>query len=300
LYLTGQEIAIQRNSLELAERQLSESLERIKVGKLPEIELAAVEAELAARKSALIDVQSRHEQARLRIMYLLNPGKEMSWSQQFQPIDQPFLPNDTLASVTIHEQIGLKYRPDLEQARLNLQKGDLEVRRTRNGLLPQLDFFVTLGKTTYAKSFDKAYPDVNSPYYQASAGLTLEIPVANRTASAQHTRARLSREQQSLAFQNMEKLAQVEIRSAYAEVIRTRQQIEATRMTRELQEKKLAAELEKFRVGKSTNILVLQAQNDFTSSQLSEARTMVAYLTALVNLYVSEGALLERRGIETF
>jgi len=219
--------------------------QRVKVGKLPELELAAVEAEVAARKSALIDVQSRHEQARLRFLYLLNPGKEMTWSQQLQPTDKPFLPNDTLASVTAHEQIGL-----------------ITV------YCCSWTFFITLGKTTYAKSFQKAYPNLNSPHYQASAGLSFEFPTMNRKASAQYTRAR--------------------------------QQIEATRMTRELQEKKLAAELEKFRVGKSTNILVLQAQRDFTSSQLVEARTMVAYLNALVSLYLSEGALLERRGIETF
>jgi outer membrane protein TolC len=63
------------------------------------------------------------------------------------------------------------------------------------------------------------------------------------------------------------------------------------------EEKKLAAEVEKFRVGKSTNILVLQAQRDFTASRLDEASAMVAYLDALVSLYQSEGSLLERRGI---
>jgi outer membrane protein len=82
-------------------------------------------------------------------------------------------------------------------------------------------------------------------------------------------------------------------------VVRARQQIEAIRVARELQGKKLDAELEKFRVGKSTNFLVLQAQRDFTTSQLDDARSLVAYLLALVDLYRSEGTLLERRGIHT-
>ncbi|MCI0514739.1 TolC family protein, partial [candidate division KSB1 bacterium] len=85
------------------------------------------------------------------------------------------------------------------------------------------------------------------------------------------------------------------VRAAHIEVLRSRQQIEATRVTRELQDQKLAAELEKFRVGKSTNYLVLQAQRDFTASQLDEARSMVAYLNSLVNLYLMEGTLLDRR-----
>jgi outer membrane protein TolC len=160
-----------------------------------------------------------------------------------------------------------------------------------------LDFFITLGTTAYSETFKNALPDVNSPYYSIGGGLVFSRPVPNRQASAQLDRARYTRDQQTLAVNNLEKLVQHDIRMAYTEVRRARQQIEATRVTRELQERKLAAEVEKFRVGKSTNILVLQAQRDFTASQLDEASTMVAYLNALVNLYQMEGSLLERRGI---
>jgi len=299
LYLTGQEMQIQQQSLELAQKQLSESQERVAVGKLPRLELAAVEAEVAARRSALIDAQSQHEQSRLRFLYLLNPESNKFWETLPKPVDRPFLPNDSLEDIIVHEKVGLKYRPDLEQARFNLKKGDLEIARTKNGLLPRLDLFVTLGRTNYAETFAGAYPDFNSPFYQMSAGLSIALPVPNRQASAQLQRARFSREQQAQAVENMEKLVQWDVRSAYVEVLRSRQQIEATRVTRELQAKKLDAEQEKFRVGKSTNFLVLQAQRDYTASQLDEARSMVAYLNALVKLYVAEGTLLERRGIKT-
>jgi outer membrane protein len=299
LYLTRQETGIQQKSLALAEQQLAESLERVAVGKLPELELAAVHAEVAARHGLLIDALSHYEQARLHFLYLINPRIETFWETIPAPADRPFMPADTLDEITIHEQIGIKLRPDLEQARLQLKKGELEVAHTRNGLLPQLDVFLSLGRTTYSEVFREAYPDLKSPFYQANAGVTFSFPVPDREASAQWQRARYSRDQQRLAVLNMEKLVQWDIRSAYVEVLRARQQIEATHVTREMQEKKLAAELEKFRVGKSTNYLVLQAQRDFTASQLDEARAMVAYLNALVDLYVSEGSLLERRGVES-
>jgi outer membrane protein len=300
VYLTEKETAIQKQSLELAEKQLFESLERVKVGKLPKLEIAAVEAEVAARRSALIDAQSQNEQARLQLIYLLNPQLENLWSSVPSTLDQPFLPEDSLDTIPVHEKLGMKYRPDLEQARFALKKGELEVSRTKNGLLPKLDFFISMGRTTYSEFFDKAYPDINSPFYQISGGLTFEFPVPNRQASARLDRAKFSKEQEELAVKNMEKTVQLDVRSSYTEVLRSRQQIEATRVTRELQDKKLAAEVEKFRVGKSTNILVLQAQRDYTTSQLEEARAMVAYLDALLNLYVAEGTLLQRRGIETF
>lgn len=297
LVLTRQEMNIQQQSLDLAEQQLSESLERVAVGKLPKLELAAVNAEVAARHGLLIDAQSAYEQARLDFLYLVNPKLENFWSILPMPVDKPFTPIDTLDEVAAHEQVGMQFRPDLQQARLTLKKGQLEVARTANGLLPQLDVFIALGRTSYAQTFKQAYPDLKSPFYQTSIGLSFSFPVLDREASAQWQRAKFSREQQALAVQNMEKLVQLDIRSAYIEVRRARQQIKATRVTREMQEKKLTAELEKFRVGKSTNFLVLQVQRDYTASQLDEARAMVAYLNALVDLYVSEGSLLERRGI---
>ncbi len=300
LFLANREVEIQEESLDLALRQLSESLERVKVGKLPELELAAVEAEVAERRGSLIDAQSRNEQARLQLLNLLNPDTERPWMLHPDLLDEPFVPEDTLDTVEVHEQLGLRYRPDLQQARFELEKEELDVGRTRNGLLPRLDVFITLGRTTYAESFEDAYPDLESPYYRASGGVSLSLPFLNRENSAELARARISRDQQALAVQNMERLVDLDVRSTYLEVLRTRQQIEATRVTRELQEKKLAAELEKFRVGKATNFLVLQAQRDLTGSRLSEAQAMVAYLGALVDLYVAEGTLLERRGITTF
>jgi outer membrane protein TolC len=97
----------------------------------------------------------------------------------------------------------------------------------------------------------------------------------------------------------MERLVELDIRSAYIEALKTRQMIEATKVTRELQQKNMDAELEKFRVGKSTNFLVLQAQRNFTAAKLEESGAMVGYLNSLIDLYQMQGTLLERRGIET-
>jgi outer membrane protein TolC len=57
------------------------------------------------------------------------------------------------------------------------------------------------------------------------------------------------------------------------------------------------SETEKFRVGKSTTLLVGRAQRDLLSAQIDEIRAVVGHLNGLVELYRLEGSLLERRGI---
>jgi outer membrane protein len=299
LYLAKEQISIKKESLSLAEKQLNESVERVAVGKLAEIELAAVNAEVASRRKALIEVQSSYEKARLWFLYLLNPQGDEMWSMSPATTDKPFVPNDAMDAVSVHEELGLKYRADLQEARLAMEKGELDVQQTKNGLLPRLDFFITYGKSTYAKSFGDATPDLGSPYSNLSSGLTFKIPISNRKAKAQHERSVKTLAQSELSLKNMERTIQLDVRDAYIETLKSRQLIEATRVTRELQQKNMDAELEKFRVGKSTNILVLQAQRDFTAGKLDEAGAMVGYLNALVDLYQMQGTLLERRGIKS-
>jgi outer membrane protein TolC len=207
------------------------------------------------------------------------------------------LPSIELDDVEQHVQVALKMRPDLNQARLEIRQGELEVVRTKNGLLPRMDAFITFGKTGYADSFNRATDNVFGDSYDASFGLVFEYPVKNQAARSRYQRAVLTREQSTRALENLSQLVQIDVRSAYIEVTRTREQIAATAATRNFQEEKLRAETEKFRVGKSTSLLVAQAQRDLVESQIAEIESFANYLKALVALYRLEGSLLQRRGI---
>jgi len=91
----------------------------------------------------------------------------------------------------------------------------------------------------------------------------------------------------------------MDVRIAYIEVNRAKQQLSATLSTRELQEEKLRVETEKFRVGRSTNLLVSQAQRDLLVSRVEEVRAITTYLRALTDLFRLDGSLLEQYGIST-
>ncbi len=89
----------------------------------------------------------------------------------------------------------------------------------------------------------------------------------------------------------------LDVRLAVNEVERARKQISASRATRILEEETLKAEKERFDVGSSTALLVAQAQRDLLVSLIAEVKAVISYRIALVNLYLAEGSLLERRGV---
>ncbi len=295
--LAQRQIGIYTDSLRLAEQQMAEAQERINIGTLAETELAAAQAEVALRRENLITARSNLARERLKLIRLLNPSDPIDWDMEIQLEYRTTLPDTPLDPVEQHAEVALRMRPDLNQARLLIRRGELEIVRTRNGLLPRLDAFVNYGKSGYARTFSDAVNELDGASYDLEAGLVFELPAGNRAARARHTRAVVSRQQSIKALENLVQLAQVDVRSAYVVVTSTREQITATAATREFQEEALRVETEKFRVGKSTSLLVAQVQRDLVASQIAEIRAIANHFKALVALYRLEGSLLQRRGL---
>jgi outer membrane protein len=296
--LARDQIAIFESSLAVAREQRDETELRIEVGLLPEVEAAAARAEVARREQALIAARSLLEERRLRLLRLINTGPGGSLDQQINAVSNPRMETAPLTDLDQRLQLAEKLRPDLNEARLQLQQRRLETVVTRNGLLPRLDFFITLGKTGYANTFTESFRNLDGNTYDLLVGLRLSRPIGNQTARARDLAAGASRLQAEEAVANLCQLVRLDVRLAANELERARQEITASAVTRKLQEETLAAEQERFEVGTSTSLLVSQAQRDLLVSQIAEVEAIVNYRIALVNLFLAEGTLLERRGIQ--
>ncbi len=295
--LAQRQIEIVEESLKLANQQLVETEEMIRVGAMAEAELAAVQAEVAAQKQALINAKSALESNRILLLRLLNPPGESFWNREISIVRPPALPEAELDDIEEHVAVAKRMRPEINQAKLDIQRQELEVVRTKNGMLPVMDLFINLGKTGYADSFSGAVNDLPGDNYDVLVGLNFEQPIRNRSAKAQRRRSLLKKNQAEKILENLSQLVELDVRNAYIEVNRSKEQIAASAATRKFQEEKLRIETEKFRVGRSTNLLVAQTQRDLLVNRIAEVNTVVSYLKALTSFYRLEGSLLERRGI---
>jgi outer membrane protein TolC len=297
--LAQRRIVLYEDSLKLAEKQLAEAEQRVEVGALAPTEVAAAKAEVALRREGLINARGALATTRLTLLRLVNPPGAGLWNRPLVTASQPAVPAITLDPVDAHVELALRLRSDLNQARLGVQRNDLELVRTKDGLLPRMDLFVALGRTGYANTFARAnYIDFwEGNSYDASAGLSFEFPPLNRAGEAAHRRATLTRQQSAEALANLEQLVQVDVRAAYIEVQRSREQVTATTATRQYQEENLRVETEKFKEGKSTSLLVAQVQRDLLSAQIAEVVAVVNHMISLVELYRLDGSLLIRAGI---
>ncbi len=295
--LAGQEIAIFEESRDLAREQLDDINQRIEVGVLAPTQAAAARTEVALREQALINARSALTARRIELLRLVNPGPRDALTRAVVAVSEAVVgpaPEDDVADrVALAQQS----RPDLNEARLRLEQNRLETVVTRNGLLPRLDFFVALGKTGFDARFAGSFENLDGETFDFAAGLAFSQFLGTQVAEGRHRAALASRQQAAAAVRNLEQLVAFEVRLAQNDAERLREQIDASKVTRELQEQTVEAERERFDVGASTALLVAQAQRDLLVARIAEVEAVISYRIALVRLYVVEGSLLERRGI---
>ena len=292
-------MTITQESLHLAEEQLDQTRKRIEAGTVAPSEIPGAEAEVASRRQDVVNAQSFLETSRLQMQQLMSPENAAAWTAPLRPGDDPaILPAFDADPVETHVAVAWRMRPEMNQSRLQITRGDLEVVRTRNGLLPSLDAFVYYGPTAYSRTFKESLTSADDKHYSAGGGLTLTWPIGSRAEKAEYQRSRLRRDQAGEALANLSQLVELDVRTALVAVQRTRAQIDMTEATHRLRTEALRVETEKFNNGKSTTLLVNQAQRDLLRSQVDEIAAKIDHRKAVVNFYRLEGSLLVRRGID--
>jgi outer membrane protein TolC len=297
LAFAERQVSIVQNALDVAQKQLDDTSARIRVGTVAASELPNSQATVAARRENLITAWSTLNTSRMRFMQLITPSPQNFWDRPVELTTLPFIPVGDMDSVEKHVEVALRFRPDINQVRLQLQQGDLRIVQTKNGLLPQLDLFFNFGKSGLASNFGESFTDLNGYNYSAILGVRGEWEPLNRSAQSSYRSSVLSRDQQQQTYDNTVQNIQFDIRNQYLQVNTARQQIDASHATRVAQEAAFQVAQGKLNAGNGTSLDVAVAQAALLSSQLTEIQSVTNHLKALVVLYQLEGSLLFRRGL---
>lgn len=293
--LAKRKIAIFEQSLALAKQQRDEIEQQIAIGLLPRTEAAATRSEVALREQDLIDAQSVAEAYRLNLLHLIDSDH---LDLSINPVSHPDIDTQPVNDEGDRITLAQTSRSDLSEARLRRDQNRLDTMITRNGLLPKLDLFITIGRTGYGDRFRDTLKD-NEPNFadDISIGLSLTHTLGNRSAKALNQSATASREQAELAIDNLISQVRLDVKLAVNEVERLRKQIKATHATRLFQEQTYTSEKDRFDVGSSTAFQVARAQRDLLAAQIAEVETVVSFRMALIDLYLAQGSLLDLRGV---
>jgi len=312
LVAARENVQVARKALEVAEQLLKDNIAREEIGTLSRMEVFTAEAEVAARRRDLVAAQAVFDlrEADLKAM-LTRDFSRTSRAFRLDPVDQ--LPDATDPDPAALEDLlieAVRNRPETLQAEANLENQDVAVRYTENLLKPTL---VVFGMLNSAGLYgNRLIDDVSGPlsakgglaeafrqlgrfeYPEYAFGFSLQIPFLNRSAQADHARARIERRQSETALHQLRSRIQLEVRNALTALVQSRAQVQSARKAVELRERSLREQQERLMAGLSTPYDVILSQRDLMAAQFEEVRARTAYAKARVELNRVTGRTVTR------
>jgi outer membrane protein len=315
LVATRRAIAVTEQSLQLAERLLEETRQRVEVGTSAPIDLVQSEATVATRKQELIYAYNAAANAEDNLKGLLGFDLPHEWQVRIEATDsydaEPILP-DLEESI----EIALRKRPAIIQQELEMERLNHNVKVARNAAMPTLDLTGSYGWGGVSGTGTIEDPDTGEPitiregwsdaaqqvfqfdFPRWTLGLNYSVPIGNHRAKEQLAATRYQRDRSSARLAALKQEITRQVRFAVRALEDGAAAIDAAVASRRLAVRNLEAEETKFNNGLSTNFQVSEIQDALASAQFSEIRARVDYRKALASYYASTGTFLEAKHVE--
>ncbi|MGB7769361.1 MAG: TolC family protein [Verrucomicrobiia bacterium] len=297
LIYARQNVQVQQEALNLAQTQLDQDNQRVQIGTLAILSVQQDESQVAQARANLIAAQSTLDTDEDTLKNLFTDNYSQWQSLDIQPtatleaLPQSFDLQDSWSK-------GLTERPDLLQAKLNVEQQGIQLKYFRNQLFPELDLTGSYGfagaSGDFRNTFDQ-FNEGNSPFYYY--GATLTMPLSNIGPRNQYKSTKATLQQILLQLKQLEQNVMVQIDTAVKQAEADYQSVQATRQARIYAEAALDAEQKTYNVGKATTFEVLQYQNNLTAARSQEIRALANYNEALATLAQQEGATLQQYNI---
>jgi outer membrane protein TolC len=328
---------VQGENLAFAQKTLSDTKKQVEIGSLAPIEVVRAQSTVAQDQQQVTLAQTNLQLEQLLMKNALtrtlkDPVLATADVIPTSTMDVPAEESTTPTEDLINE--ALRHRAELVESRIDLNSRDISNKAVRNALLPSVNLFAYYGGAGVGgnqnpintcaldplPTFGCAAPGplsptnpdpffpttpigstlnqlVNSTNPDKGAGITLNIPLRNRTAQATQIRSELEYRQAQMRLQQIENQVGIEVRNAQYAVQQNRASVDSAKAAVELGRQSLDAEQKKYQFGTSTNTLVLQYQSQLATAESTLVNAMVAYEKARVELDRATGQLLDRLGV---
>lgn len=312
------DVRVKQETLAAAQRLLEDNRNKVDQGTLAPIEATRAEAQVASARQDLINSEGYLRQQEL----ILKTTLSRSWGDDPVVHDARIIPTDTLTLDPLPEQPtaeivteALANRPDYQAAKIQLTNAEINLKGTKNELLPEIDLTGSYVASGLAGGYNASsgagtnYPGVGGDYGTVlgqifkgtyptySVGINLTLPVRNRVAQSDVARDELQVRQTQVRLKQLENQIRAEVEDALIALQRTRAAYEAAVQTTRLQEQSLAIEQDKFDVGLSTNFLVIQYQSYLAQARSTEVAALDAYAKAKVQFERTIGSTLAAHNV---
>jgi outer membrane protein TolC len=322
-----QDLQSKERALEQSTQVASDDRKQLAIGTMAPLDVITADSAVATDKQALISSQSNLEYQQLIMKQAIarNLNDPVLTNAQIIPtdrVDLSPLPEES-ESVDDLVQTAFKRRPELEQATLSLKKDQITLRGARNGLLPIVDAYAFYGSSALGGSQSPdcslgfgsnaaqcppgTFPTIhtatalnnlfNSSASDKGVGFNVTIPLGNRVAQAQQSRAQLEYRQAQLRLEQLYTQIRMQVVNQKFALVNDRAAVQAAEAAQVFNQQSLDDERKKLKLGASTTALVLQQARNLAVADDNLISAQAAYARDRAELFQLVATTLEHYGI---
>ncbi len=307
---------VQKQSLAAARKLLDDDKAQVDQGTLAPLELTRAQSLVTSSELNLIQAEGlvRQQEVILKSQLARNgSGDSILADLPIVTTDSITVPNqDDLKSINDLVIDAMRNRADVAQAQLQVEGDQIAVQASRNAALPQIDLvgnFQTRGasEVPFESIGNPGTAIIGSPSDLATAatrtshvyqaGLQLNLPLRNRVAESDAARDILQLRQAEARTHLLTNQVREQVESSVIALRTARTALNAAIQARQYQEQLVNAERDKFSVGASTNLLVIQQESYLAQARSTEVATRSVWIKARIALDRALGDLLAKNGI---
>lgn len=251
------------------------------------------EAEFVSRKAAV-----RNAEDALKAL-VNDPKITLAEDVELVPTDE-FSLDPVLIDRLGEVQAALDYRPELHEAKLQIEKARVGIGVAKNQALPKFDVVFRYLVDGLGGNWNNAFNQMtHNDFNEYYVGLEFEWPIGNRGPEAGVRRARLQEAQAIAAHAGQIERIIAEVHRAVRDLQTSYEQIGPVLRAAQATEDQLRATIARQAAKDPANLEVeLNANESLAQSRSNLITVLVNYMVAIANLEQKKGTLLRYNGIE--
>ncbi|HET7106716.1 MAG TPA: TolC family protein [Candidatus Acidoferrum sp.] len=311
LVYARENVKVQQQAVTVSQKLYNDNKKQLEIGTMAPLDVTRAESELATDTQNLIVAQTTQLQDELVLKNFISkdPTASNLIDVEIIPTDKPDAPQSIqLAPFADAVKEAFVNRPDVQEQILNVKNGEIDVKATKNALLPLATLTGTYSSTGLAgNSITATTPPVvdktglsdslsqvfHNRFPEYSVGVNLTLPLRNRSAQADSVHAQLTQRQLEAQMQQIKNSAVLDVRNTSIALEQGRAQVQAASKARELQQQTFDAEQKKYQLGASTVYQVILTQRDLITAQGTELRAFANLAEAKANYERALGRTLQ-------
>jgi len=295
---TQEQYKVALASLERVESLNQTIIEKYAKGIASNVDLLQSEAELARMEEAVLESENMMHLAEDDLKFITNLIDDVElWNASIVLLEKMGFEKP---GINVVESIGtaFKYRPDYEEAMLNLKNKDISVVYYRNNMLPRLDLQGSYGLNGLGKNFEKDLGHVGGGRYPDwTIGVKVRLPFFSDEEKGKYEKSKYDKKQTVISFQRLEEKIIFEVREAVRDVATAYDKLEASLVSRDAQTKNYEAQSTRFRAGLVSTHDIVDYQERLARAELNFVQSITDYKISLAELARAQGTTLVDEGV---